>query len=182
MKKKYKLSEKHRNNIRKAIVGTKWSEESKKKMSESMKKVMQNPLHRKRISESVSKALMGHFVSEETKRKQSITKLGDKNPAKRPEVREKIRKTIKRLYAEGKITSPFKGKHHSEETKEKIRNTLNIHHINGNHEDNRPLNRMKLSNGEHNKVTKLMIKLKKKGMLVSGVFKKDNLYLRGKVF
>ena len=54
--------------------------------------------------------------TEETKKKMSKAKMGDKNPMNRPEVRKKVSDSLK-----GKLNS-FYGKHHTEETKTKISN------------------------------------------------------------
>ena len=43
---------------------------------------------------SVKNKGKSHPQSEESKKKISLSKIGDKNPAKRPEVREKIRKSV----------------------------------------------------------------------------------------
>ena len=61
---------------------------------------------------------IGHKVSEETRKKLSRQKIGDKNPAKRYEVRLKIGKKSKEILA--KFGHPMKGKHHTPESKQKI--------------------------------------------------------------
>lgn len=90
----------------------------------------------------------GWHLSEETKRKLSEAKKGDKNPTKRVEVRKKISEANKKRFsseeARKKMSEVMKGrlpwntgkhltekqkrkmigKHHTEETKEKIRQTL----------------------------------------------------------
>jgi hypothetical protein len=62
----------------------------------------------------IPKFLRGHHVG-----------LGEANPAKRLEIREKMRKSQQKLYAFGQ-ENPMLGKHHSEETIQKIRNTIKL--------------------------------------------------------
>ena len=65
----------------------------------------------------------GHFVSEKTRKKLSEQKKGDKNPAKRLDVRKKISKALK-----GKHNSPeteFKKGHHIGAEFKKGKNNLN---------------------------------------------------------
>lgn len=75
------------------------------------------------------KGTNGYHHSEETKAKLREKKLGDKNPAKRDDVKEKIRKTLTgRKHTEETLEKmkgrepPNKGKKASEETKAKLRN------------------------------------------------------------
>lgn len=57
--------------------------------------------------------------TEQHKKNMAISKIGENNPSKRPEVREKISK-IKKITCVGE-NNPFYGKHHSEETKKEQR-------------------------------------------------------------
>lgn len=57
----------------------------------------------------------GAVLSEETKKAQGVAKLGDKNPMKSPELRQRVSNTLKEYY---KKNPP---KPHSEETIQKIR-------------------------------------------------------------
>ena len=74
----------------------------------------------------LSKKMKGRVFSLEHRRKISLARLGKKYPnlslAKKGKPNLKVSKTLKRLYAEGKLIPSFKGKHHSEETKLKISN------------------------------------------------------------
>lgn len=79
------LSEEHRKNISKSSKGKSKSEETKQKMKNHI------------FSEEHKQKLKG-LKSEEHKRKLSEAKLGDLNPAKRSEVRQKISNTIKEKY------------------------------------------------------------------------------------
>ena len=58
---------------------------------------------------SISKGLLGHFVSEETKKKLSLSKMGDKNPSYGKPPSEKQKKALNQ-----------KGKHFSEEHRRNI--------------------------------------------------------------
>lgn len=64
------------------------------------------------------KSVLGTKRSQETKIKLRNGKLGDKNPAKREDVRLKIGKTTKERLA--KNDHPMKGRHHTDESKRKI--------------------------------------------------------------
>jgi len=75
--------------------------------------------HDKYMREYLSLVNFGKKRNEETRKKLSFSKLGNKNPAKKPEVREKIRQSITNLIK--KEGHPSKGKHLSEETKLKIK-------------------------------------------------------------
>lgn len=87
--------------------------------------------------ESMIKKKTGRKLTEEHKKKISIGNKGkikgNKNPAKRPEVRKKISETRKKLFKEGKLNitnnwmkgnfgegHPMFGKHHSKKTKRMI--------------------------------------------------------------
>ena len=77
-------------------------------------------VHPNQIDELLKKGwklgrIKGRYHSKETKQKISISKMGDKNPTKRLDVRKKISNTLK-----GRI-SPMKGETHSKEAKQKMR-------------------------------------------------------------
>lgn len=75
--KRKSFTEEHKKNISKSLTGGKRSEETKRKMNESKKGIPR---------------------SEEVRKKISKSKMGDKNPAKNPEVRKKMRlSAIKRI-------------------------------------------------------------------------------------
>ncbi len=110
--------------ISKMKKGFKFSEESKKKMSESHKRLQvgeNHPLFGKHPSiearEKMSKSKKGKKLSKEIREKISE---GHKNPSQ--ETRNKISKGLKGKYIREK--SSMYGKHHTKETKEKIRKSL----------------------------------------------------------
>jgi hypothetical protein len=87
----------------------------------------------------------GQKLSEETKQ---IRRLINKNKIRKPHIVKLLSEETKR-----KISLSQKGKYLSKETKEKIResckNAIIVHHINGNHFDDRPENRMLVTPKEH---------------------------------
>lgn len=100
--------------IRLAGIGKFHSEETKKKMSERAKITNSTLAARKKNSDGVKKAYQNPVVKEkhrlrcievqntpEMKLKQRNAKLGNKNPAKRQDVKDKISKTLK-LYFKNK--------------------------------------------------------------------------------
>ena len=96
------------------------TEETKKKMSNSAKKSgtgkwMLGKKLSKKWRKNISESHKGIIFSKEHKQKISENMRGDKNPAKRPEVREKISRSIKR-----NPNRWFLGKRFSEEHKEKL--------------------------------------------------------------
>lgn len=79
----------------------------------------------KEHKEKIRQTLLGHDVSEETRNKMK----GDKNPAKRPEVREKMRQSALNRPPmteehRQKIGLARKGQKHTEEAKKKISKAL----------------------------------------------------------
>ena len=76
--------------ISKKLMGRPLSEEHKQKLSEIKKGTKLTESHKKNIGLSIC----GIKRSDESKKRYSDSKLGDKNPAKREEVREKIRNSI----------------------------------------------------------------------------------------
>lgn len=97
-------------------------------------------------------AKKGHIVTEETRKKIRTTLKGRKHSEK---TRKRMCLSQRKIAKEkGRIISiALLGHPVSEETKEKIResckNAIVIHHINGNHEDNRPENRREMTPREH---------------------------------
>lgn len=85
-------------------------EEIRRKMSEAQKKRYEDPEERRKNSEACKKRLP---ITEETRKKMSETQ---KKRYENPEEREK-----RRISSLGE-NNPFFGKHHTEETKDKIRN------------------------------------------------------------
>lgn len=85
------------------------SHETRKKISEALKKAYRNGTKR-----TNSEKIKGHQVSHETRKKISLAKMGKPNP--------KLSKTLKRLYKEGKKGLMW-GKRHSKETIEKMSET-----------------------------------------------------------
>jgi len=84
--------------------------------SKSLKKFWdKHPEKKEEMSLLISKM----FSRPEAKEKLRRDKLGDRNPAKRPEVREKIKRTVERLWELGVYR-----RHRKPETKKKIRDSL----------------------------------------------------------
>lgn len=103
--------------ISKSRMGMKVSEETKRKISRSLKNSakFQKSMQSKEFKQRISNLHSGKILSRETKNKISDNRrgkcCGDSNPSKRKEVREKIRQQ--------KL-----GKKRSEETKRKVSNAL----------------------------------------------------------
>ena len=76
-----KFSKEARENMRKAQIGKKLTEETKRKLSISTKKLWKNEDYRRKCSQG------GWKMNKEGRRKISLSKIGGRNPAKRPEVR-----------------------------------------------------------------------------------------------
>jgi hypothetical protein len=76
--------------------GKKLSDEHKQKLSIAKKGKKLSDEHKKNIGI----AGIGRKPSNETKEKIAISKMGDKNPAKRQDVKNKIRNTVNKLYQE----------------------------------------------------------------------------------
>lgn len=95
--------------------GMKYSDEEKIKIKNAVKKAMENPEVRKRISETIKRLyrdgkwispFKGKHHTEESKIRNMIAHLGNNYAlgAKRSEkTRKKIKETVKRLYKEGKL-------------------------------------------------------------------------------
>jgi len=108
-----KMSKRNKGN--KYHLGKHFSEEAKRKISDSLKKAFANPELRKRMSEAhtgLPSPMKGKHLSEEEKKKISEAV---KKAMVNPEIRRKISESRK-----GK-TSWMKGKHHTEESIEKNR-------------------------------------------------------------
>ena len=75
------------------------SEDHKRKLSIAKKGKTLSENHKNNIGNSVR----GLKRSDESKIKYSLSKIGDKNPAKRKEVREKISKSITELYKKNEL-------------------------------------------------------------------------------
>lgn len=76
----------------------------------------------------------GEKMSDEQKKKISLAMIGDKNPAKRIEVRKRISKTLKGRFS-GKNHSMY-GKKHTKKTKKKISKTLTERKLSKKHKSN----------------------------------------------
>lgn len=74
--------------------------------------------------------VVGYVCSKETRRKKSIAKMGDKNPAKRSEVREKMSRNHADFSGEN---NPNYGKPRPEETRRKITRTLTGRYVGEKH-------------------------------------------------
>ena len=92
-------------------IGMKHTDEMKKKLSESKMGIKFTEKHKKKLSEAkigiklsdnhkinIGNSIKGIKRSDETKLKCSLSKIGAKNPTKRTEVREKIRKSVNKMY------------------------------------------------------------------------------------
>ena len=90
------------------IKGHKHSIETRRKMSESHKKLKLSESHKKNISNSLigNKRALGHIPWNKGKEWKDMK--GDKNPAKRLEVREKISQRKKQDYLSGRTIHLFK--------------------------------------------------------------------------
>lgn len=90
--------------------------------------------HTEEAKEKVRKAMIGkqHFRgkthSEKAKKRMSLSKLGEKNPMKKKENRDKVSKTLKKKYENGEIIHPQRGKHLSDKTKKKLSKTQSKNH------------------------------------------------------
>lgn len=114
------FSKEHIEKIRKANRGHFPSKETRKKLSIAGK----GKTHSSKTRKILSDKLKGHPTSEETKRKISIANSGKEISQ---ETRDKISKANKGKVSGGPgkgINHFFYGKHHTKETKEKIRNSL----------------------------------------------------------
>lgn len=74
--------------------GVSFSEEHKKSLSKAKKGSKLSEEHKKNIGISCT----GKQRSDESKKKYSESKMGDKNPAKRQDVKDKIRESVFKLY------------------------------------------------------------------------------------
>lgn len=138
-----KLSDETKRRMSKSRKGIKFSEEHKRKLSES-KKGDNNPMKQECVRKKISEANKGNIAwnrgkkncySEETKEKMKMAKLGripwNKGKRMSEEQRKKLSVTLKgrklsdthkeniRKYVSEH--PPFLGRHHSEETKKKLR-------------------------------------------------------------
>jgi hypothetical protein len=100
--------------------GKHWSEEMKQRISIAETGKVMSPEAKAKIGI----AMKGRQFSEETKRKMSLAQTGEKHPQYGKPLSEdtkaKIRATELKLYAEGKRTASWKGKHHSKEARVKM--------------------------------------------------------------
>lgn len=127
-------------NSRKGKIGTKHTDDTKKKISEgnknkiisddvkertrkSIKKLFEGELGKIR-KEKISTSMKNRIVSDETKEKFRLSKLGDKNPMKKEENKNKLRGRKSSDESKEKNRQSHIGKKMSEETKQKIRNSM----------------------------------------------------------
>jgi len=83
-----------------------YSRGMREKVKKSLKEYWETHEHTPETIETIRQARLGSKHSEETKQKMSEQKLGDKNPAKRPEVRRKISKAKREAVAKGQFEVP----------------------------------------------------------------------------
>lgn len=96
--------------------GKHWSDEWKQRQSLRMKAYLSDPTHH---------PLYGKHFSADSRAKMSKSRKGR---VRSEEARQKTSDTLKRKYATGELVSPMKGKHHTEETKQKLRNRIPYRH------------------------------------------------------
>lgn len=106
-------------NIRDGGSHGKMSDDSKRKMSLARRGKCLSEEHKRHLSESLvgNTNALGNVMTDEQKEKIRQSKLGDKNPALRPDVRKKISESAKRRYQNQKNHPRF-GKHWSKEHRE----------------------------------------------------------------
>lgn len=97
----YNRTKEHNENVRKALIGKKLSEETKKKITESHKGKKHSEECKEKMRQSISKNptryWLGKKMSEETKRKMSEARSGEKHHNWRggvTPINEKIRKSL----------------------------------------------------------------------------------------
>ena len=90
--------------------GKHWSEEWKTNQSTRMKEYLSDPTHH---------PMYGKHFSEESRAKMSRSRLGKTRTA---QAKQRTSDTLKRKYASGELVAGMRGRHHSEATKEKLRN------------------------------------------------------------
>lgn len=105
--------------------------------------------HRKNLSLAAKELYKKGFINPMKNKHQSI------------ETKKRISKARKKMFREGKLHNPetiqkirntLKGHVVTEKTRCKLRNAIVTHHINGNHNDNRPKNLMVMPSSSHTKL------------------------------
>lgn len=121
----YTCTEEHRENLRESHLGQKWTDESRKKLSESLKGHPSYTLGMKfneGTRRKISEALKGRPVSEETRRRISEAQKGK---ALSEEHYQNLCKAMKNEETRHKMSEAQKGRKISEETRRKISETRN---------------------------------------------------------
>lgn len=118
-----KLSEEHKDKIRQALKGRVFSEETRKKISESKKGKPGNNKGKKMPREVVER--LREMRKRENLSEETLKKMSESAKNKSEETRKKISDAAKERY-KNPSNVPFYGKHHTEESKEKLRKARNI--------------------------------------------------------
>lgn len=92
--------------------GKHWSEEWRTQQSCRMKDYFSDPTRH---------PMYGKHFSEESRQKMSMVRQG---MCRSEAAKKKTSDTLKRRFASGELVSPMKGKHHSENTKKRLRNRI----------------------------------------------------------
>lgn len=171
VKGKYIRTEETRLKTRNSLLGHLNSEETRQKIKDALFMKRQKLGHKDFLSPEtradLSKKLKGRISPTKGMKfpEELYPNHGMRNKKNSEETREKIKESAK-----NNINFGMRNKLQTEEAKEKMRihsskgknlkNQNVIHHINGNHFDNRPENRMAITRSEHIKIHRLQGDLK----------------------
>ena len=118
-----KISKEHKEKISQALKGRVFSEETRKKISESKKGKPGNNKGKKMPREVVER--LREMRKRENLSEETLRKMSESAKNKSAETRKKISDAAKERY-KNPLNVPFYGKHHTEESKEKLRKAHNI--------------------------------------------------------